>query len=127
MRSYLANFGIRRDSAILPVKYLSGGQRMRVALAIAFFRRPDVLILDEPTNHLDADTVRALCESLHAFEGTIISVSHDEAFVNRVIALGGEIWVLESQRVKRFDGTFSSYKRSVRAEMMKKMAQSQKF
>ena len=147
MRSYLANFGIRRDSAILPVKYLSGGQRMRVALASAFFRRPDVLILDEPTNHLDADTVRALCESLHAFEGTIISVSHDEAFVNRVIgatatvgagsggadqgaglkALGGEIWVLESQRVKRFDGTFSSYKRSVRAEMMKKMAQSQKF
>ena len=147
MRSYLANFGIRRDAAILPVKYLSGGQRMRVALASAFFRRPDVLILDEPTNHLDADTVRALCESLRAFEGTIISVSHDEAFVNRVIgatatvgassggadtvsglkALGGEIWVLESQRVTRFDGTFSNYKRKVRAEMMKNLAQSQKF
>jgi ATP-binding cassette, subfamily F, member 3 len=147
MRGYLANFGIRRDSAILPVKYLSGGQRMRVALATAFFRRPDVLILDEPTNHLDADTVRALCESLRAFQGTIIAVSHDEAFVNRVIAatattgastcsstdadaglkaLGGEIWVMESRKVTRFDGTFSGYKRKIRQQMLSQIAKSPK-
>jgi ATP-binding cassette, subfamily F, member 3 len=133
LRTYLANFGIRRDPAILPVKYLSGGQRMRVALACAFFRKPDLLILDEPTNHLDSDTVRALCESLQKFEGAIIAVSHDEAFVNKVIVAGveseksvqkikeGEIWVMENKQVKRHEGTFSSYKRKIRDEMLKKL------
>lgn len=84
-RAYLANFGIFGSRAMIPVKYLSGGQRMRVALAVAFYTKPDILILDEPTNHLDADTVRALCEALACFEGTIITVSHDEAYINRVI------------------------------------------
>lgn len=67
-RSYLSNFGVMGNRATLPVKYLSGGQRMRVALAVALYKRPDLLILDEPTNHLDADTVRALCEALETYE-----------------------------------------------------------
>lgn len=67
-RSYLSNFGVMGNRATLPVKYLSGGQRMRVALAVALYRRPDLLILDEPTNHLDSDTVRALCEALETYE-----------------------------------------------------------
>jgi ATPase subunit of ABC transporter with duplicated ATPase domains len=70
--------------------------------------------LDEPTNHLDTDTVRALCEALETYEGAIIAVSHDEAFVNRVIAtsltgdkkavaagsaLQGELWVMSKKKV----------------------------
>lgn len=138
-RSYLARFGIKRTPAVLPVKYLSGGQRMRVALAVALFRRPDLLVLDEPTNHLDSDTVRALCEALESFEGAIIAVSHDEAFVNRVIAsagttgkpsdktdavdgdagkLGGDIMVMAKQKVERFEGAFRDYKRMIRAQVM---------
>jgi ATP-binding cassette, subfamily F, member 3 len=61
---------------------------MRVAMAVALYRRPDVLILDEPTNHLDSDTVRALCEALDSYEGTIVAVSHDEAFVNKIVESG---------------------------------------
>jgi ATPase subunit of ABC transporter with duplicated ATPase domains len=128
-RSYLSNFGIRGGRAMIPVRYLSGGQRMRVALSVALFRRPDLLILDEPTNHLDSDTVRALCEALETFEGAIIAVSHDEAFVNRVIAtavtgdkasvnagtaLSGELWVMSKKKVQRFDGSFRDYKKAIR-------------
>jgi ATPase subunit of ABC transporter with duplicated ATPase domains len=54
-------------------------------MLVALFRRPDILILDEPTNHLDKETVSALCEAISSYEGTIIAVSHDEGFVNRVI------------------------------------------
>lgn len=49
-------------------RYLSGGQRMRVALAIAMYMRPDLLILDEPTNHLDTETSAALIEALQDFQ-----------------------------------------------------------
>jgi len=143
-RSYLAHFGIRRNPAVLPVKYLSGGQRMRVAMAVALFRRPDLLVLDEPTNHLDSDTVRALCEALETYEGAIICVSHDEAFVNRIIAsagksgkkkknadgtsstvdeevtgeMAGDIMVMSKQKVKKWEGAFRDYKRMIRAQVM---------
>ena len=137
-RTYLSRFGIRRNPAVLPVKYLSGGQRMRVAMAVALFRRPDLLVLDEPTNHLDSDTVRALCDALETYEGAIIAVSHDEAFVNRVISsgskakskgknkddeeaaeeLGGDIMVMAKNRVTRFEGTFRDYKRMIRTQVM---------
>jgi len=134
-RGFLANFGIRGSRALIPVKYLSGGQRMRVAMAMALFRRPDVLILDEPTNHLDASTVLALCSALESYEGAIIAVSHDEAFVNKVIASAGvpstaagtdrrsdpttrgELWVLSQQRLKRFDGSFNDYKKAIRKKV----------
>ena len=120
-RAYLSNFGIVGNFALLAVKYLSGGQRMRVALAIALFRRPDVLILDEPTNHCDSYFIKALCNALHDFDGAIIAVSHDESFVNKVIQSndstedgpGGELWVLASNKLIRYDGDFASYKKQI--------------
>ena len=59
---------------------------MRVALAVALYRRPDCIILDEPTNHLDRDTVRALCDALETYEGAIIVVSQDENFVTKILS-----------------------------------------
>mmetsp|Transcript_9168 Transcript_9168/g.9238 ORF Transcript_9168/g.9238 Transcript_9168/m.9238 type:complete len:786 (+) Transcript_9168:135-2492(+) len=138
IRSYLSDLGVQGPRAMLPVRYLSGGQRMRVALAVALFRKPDVLILDEPTNHLDGSTVNALCQALETYEGAIISVSHDEAFINKVIAgedrvneqtstsqknksqniLGGELWIVSKCKVKRFDGSFRDYKKLIHRKVM---------
>jgi ATPase subunit of ABC transporter with duplicated ATPase domains len=73
---------------------LSGGWKMRVALARVLLGRADVLLMDEPTNHLDLATKEMLVEALHGFEGTMLFVSHDRTFLrglsSRVLELGGE-------------------------------------
>jgi ATPase subunit of ABC transporter with duplicated ATPase domains len=63
---------------------LQGGQKMRVLLAQALFGHPEALLLDEPTNHLDLDSIHWLCEFLERYEGTLIVISHDRHFLNRV-------------------------------------------
>ena len=130
LRGYLSSFGINKTMALIPVKYLSGGQRMRCAMAIALFKKPDILILDEPTNHLDSDTVRALCEALSSFDGTIIAVSHDEKFVDTMLASCGDptnpdtvsqgtIYIMSKSKMNRFDGTFRDYKRKIAGKLEK--------
>ena len=128
MRGYLANFGVAGKTALIQVKHLSGGQRMRVAMAVSLFQKPDLLILDEPTNHLDTDTCRALCKALASFKGAILAVSHDESFVNQVIggnelgakadnghtAASGELLVLSQRRICRYEGSFRQYKAEIR-------------
>ena len=63
---------------------LSGGQRSRVAWAVATSNDPHIILLDEPTNHLDYDSVNALIDACNAFEGGLVFVSHDEHFVTSV-------------------------------------------
>ena len=73
---------------------MSGGEKSRLAMARMLFDPPNFLVLDEPTNHLDLATKEMLVDSLKAFEGTMIFVSHDRAFLrglgSRVLELGGE-------------------------------------
>lgn len=120
-RGYLSSFGICGPRATLPVKYLSGGQRMRVALAVALYHKPDLLILDEPSNHMDSETSAALMAALKAFEGAVIVVSHDEAFVMDVVCgarvgpmeMPGSIYLLAKQALTLFEGSFRDYKKAV--------------
>ncbi|MCP3866645.1 MAG: ATP-binding cassette domain-containing protein [Gammaproteobacteria bacterium] len=83
--SYLQDFLFTPDRARQPVKALSGGERNRLLLARLFARPANVLVLDEPTNDLDMETLELLEELLLEYQGTLLLVSHDRAFLNNVI------------------------------------------
>jgi ATP-binding cassette subfamily F protein 3 len=85
---------------------LSGGERARVALAGLLLDKPNVLILDEPTNHLDVNSCEALEGALAGFEGTILCVSHDRYFLDRVAK---RLLVIEPPQVIDFDGGFTAW------------------
>lgn len=91
LRSLLGAFHFSGDDVDKPIRVLSGGERSRLALAQMLFDPPNFLILDEPTNHLDLETKDMLIAALRDFEGTMLFVSHDRAFLrglsNRVLEL----------------------------------------
>src|SRR5881227_1052392 len=94
LRSFLAKFLFSGDDVYKHVGDLSGGEKGRLSLAKLIYSRVNVLLLDEPTNHLDIPSRESLEEALEAYEGTIITISHDRFFLDRVatqiLALDGE-------------------------------------
>jgi len=94
LRNLLGAFQFSGDEIEKPIRALSGGERTRLVIARMLLNPPNFLILDEPTNHLDLATKDMLIRSLSTFEGTMIFVSHDRAFLrglgSRVLELGGE-------------------------------------
>jgi len=94
IRSLAGAFQFSGDDVDKKIRSLSGGERSRLAMARLLFDTPNLLVLDEPTNHLDLATKQMLVESLGSYEGTMIFVSHDRAFLRglgtRVLELGGE-------------------------------------
>ncbi|MFO0802955.1 MAG: ABC-F family ATP-binding cassette domain-containing protein [Gemmataceae bacterium] len=87
MRDLLGSFGLQGEIVEQQVKFCSGGERSRAALARLTVNGANLLILDEPTNHLDIWACDSLEEALKTFEGTVIVVSHDRYFLNRVVDL----------------------------------------
>ena len=98
-----------------PMKLLSGGQRKRVALANALINKPDLLILDEPTNHLDLDMIEWLEEFLTNGNFTLLMVTHDRYFLDRVC---NEIIEIDNKKLFNYKGNYSYYieKRADRIE-----------
>ncbi|MEX1129467.1 MAG: ABC-F family ATP-binding cassette domain-containing protein [Vicinamibacterales bacterium] len=94
LRSLLGAFQFSGDDVDKKVKALSGGEKTRLVMARMLLHPPNFLVLDEPTNHLDLATKEMLVKALTDFEGTMLFVSHDRAFLrglsNRVLELGGE-------------------------------------
>lgn len=83
-RAHLGSFGITGTLALRPNYLLSGGQKSRVAFALAMWKNPHMLVLDEPTNHLDIDAVNALIVALNNYSGGVIIVSHDQHLISTV-------------------------------------------
>jgi ATPase subunit of ABC transporter with duplicated ATPase domains len=94
LRNLAGAFQFSGDEIDKKIRTLSGGEKTRLALARMLLDPPNFLVLDEPTNHLDLATKEMLLEALAGFEGTMLFVSHDRAFLrrlsNRVLELGGE-------------------------------------
>jgi len=94
LRNLAGAFQFSGDDVEKKIRSLSGGERTRLVMARMLLDPPNFLVLDEPTNHLDMATKEMLVEALHDFEGTMLFVSHDRAFLrglsNRVLELGGE-------------------------------------
>ena len=84
LRNLAGAFGFQGDDVEKPVRVLSGGERARLVLAKLLFDAPNLLVLDEPTNHLDIATKRALMKALSSYQGTLLFVSHDRAFLRSV-------------------------------------------
>ncbi|NQX69404.1 ABC-F type ribosomal protection protein [Paenibacillus alba] len=96
------------------VSSLSGGEWTRLRLALLVLRKPNLLILDEPTNHIDIASREALEDALEEFPGTVLAVTHDRYFMNR---LSQKIWELDQGRITVFLGSFDDYK-AKRAELL---------
>jgi len=104
------------------VSECSGGERRRVALCRTLLEHPDLLLLDEPTNHLDVETVRWLEETLAAYTGTVIVITHDRFFLDNVVGWMLEIW---HTRAIPYQGNYSEYliQRSVRMRTQEQQEQ----
>ena len=107
LRSFLAKFLFHGDDVYKHVRDLSGGEKGRLALAKLIYSRVNVLVLDEPTNHLDIPSREALEEALSAYEGTIITISHDRYFLDRVAT---QILALDGLGgAEHYDGDYTEF------------------
>jgi len=105
-RDLLARFGITGDTALQKVSSLSGGERCRAALARLSADEANFLVLDEPTNHLDIWARNALERAIKNFDGTVLLVSHDRYFLNRV---ADHLLVFEPGGVRVVEGNYDEY------------------
>ncbi|MGD0529768.1 MAG: ABC-F family ATP-binding cassette domain-containing protein [Polyangiaceae bacterium] len=107
-REILAGLSFRPDSIDDDVGKLSGGWKMRVALARILLMRPDALLLDEPTNHLDIESIIWLERFLRDFEGAIVMTSHDREFLNRLVT---KIVEIDGGELTTYTGNYDFYER----------------
>ena len=106
VRGALGMFLFTGDDVFQPIRTLSGGEKGRVALTALMLRKDNVLLLDEPTNHLDMDSREVLEDALSGFGGTIITVSHDRYFINRV---ANRIIEMRPDGVTEYIGNYDDY------------------
>lgn len=118
-KTIMAGLGFGADQENLPVASFSGGWRMRLNLAKTLMSRADLLLLDEPTNHLDLDAILWLENWLQGYDGTLIMISHDQAFLDNVVT---SILHIEHQSMTLYTGNYSAFVKT-RSERLAQHAQ----
>lgn len=108
VRTVLGRLLLSGDDVYKKVDVLSGGEKIKVCFAKLFVSNANVLLLDEPTNYLDMASIEALQGILREYEGTVLFVSHDKAFVN---AVADRLLIISNKRITEFEGTLSEYKK----------------
>ncbi len=113
LRSMLGCFLFGGDDVFKKIKVLSGGEKARVSLAKTLVSEANFLLLDEPTNHLDIDSIEIIIEALKRYEGTLIFVSHNRYFIEK---LANKVWWIEDQDVREYPGSYKEYLYKVQLE-----------
>ena len=106
IRQVLTGLGFREGQQHMPLNHCSGGQKTRALLARLLLEGPDLLILDEPTNHLDVSASEWLEDTLRAWPGALLIVSHDRYFLDKVCNV---IWEMSSKGMEVYRGNYSAY------------------
>ena len=106
LRSMLGCFLFGGDDVFKKIKVLSGGEKARVALAKTLVSEANFLLLDEPTNHLDIDSIEVIIEALKSYEGTLVFVSHNRYFIEK---LANKVWWIQDEDVREYPGTYKEY------------------
>src|SRR5699024_8318364 len=110
-RHILAQFLSYGEDVFKPIKYLSGGEKMRLRWAQIVNQNFNVLILDEPTNHLDIDSTETIEDALAKYNGTTIAVSHDRYFLNKLLNIA---YLLKQQIVTQYEGNYDYVKEKIK-------------
>ena len=124
IRNVLFGLGFKETDMDKHTSEFSGGWQMRIALAKLLVRNPDVLMLDEPTNHLDLESVKWLEGFLKTYEGTVVVVSHDRAFMDNMVDRVAEI---DNAQVRVYKGNYTQYckQRDERVRLLREAAAKQ--
>lgn len=120
IQNHLGAFGFSGDEVLRNTTVLSGGERARVALALITLARANLLILDEPTNHLDVESIEALEDALDEYEGTVILVSHDRAFLRE---LSTRVWGFDGTHIEDYGGPFVEWEQHATERAARRAAQ----
>jgi ATP-binding cassette, subfamily F, member 3 len=120
----LQGLGFENKDLTRPYKEFSGGWRMRVLLAKMILQQPDLLLLDEPTNHLDLPSIEWLEKYLQHYQGSVVIVSHDKYFLNRMVTKIVEVY---QQQLHIYNGNYDYYEKekAIRIEMQQKAYENQ--
>ena len=113
IRSYLAKIMFYQDEVDKPINELSGGQRARISLLKLMLSDCNFILMDEPTNHLDIDSKEALEDALIAYEGTVLVISHDRYFLNKIAV---KILDMHKDHIKEYLGNYDYYVEKLKEE-----------